>query len=124
HAGTLGDVLELVVPLVAVQSIGTDVRREVEIREPVAVDVTHGDAAAVVVVEEVDDVERGILLRHRIHERDAGGTGGQELEQRELRLATAAGHGAAARGRRRGPHKTIRTWGAPTWKEGLGTAHP
>src|SRR5207249_6574275 len=62
--------------------IGTHVRREVEIGEPVAVHVAHGDAAAVVVVEEVDDVERGILLRHLVDERDARGAWGQNLEQR------------------------------------------
>ena len=82
HAGALGDVLEPVVAQVPVQPIGTHVRREVEIGEPVAVHVAYGDAAAVVVVEEVDDVERGILLRHLVDERDARGAGGQKLEQR------------------------------------------
>ena len=91
HAGALGDVLEPVVPQVPVQPIGTHVRGEVEIRKAVAVDIAHGDTAAVVVVEEVDDVERGILLRDCVDERDAGGAGGQELEQRRGVRAPATG---------------------------------
>ena len=56
--GALGDVLEMVVPLVQIESIRADVRREIEVGQPIVVDVTDGDSAPVVVVQIREDVER------------------------------------------------------------------
>ena len=68
HARALGDVLEPVVPLVQVEPVGPEVGGEVEVGQPVAVDVARRDAAAVVVVQVVEDVELG-TLRQLVGER-------------------------------------------------------
>ena len=81
--GALGDVLEAVIALVQVEPVGTDVRGEVEVRQPVVVDVAHRHAAAVVVVQVGEDVECGVVGQP-VGERDAGALRGQPLE--ELRL--------------------------------------
>ena len=75
-AGAVGDVLEPVIPLVQVEPVGAHVRREVEVREAVVVDVAHRHAPAVVVVHVAEDVERGVV-RQPVDERDAGLLGRQ-----------------------------------------------
>ena len=93
HARPVGDVLEAVVALVEIEPVGAEVRREVEIGQAVVVDVARGHAAAVVVVEVVQDVE-GRVFRQAILERDAGRPRRQQLEQ-------ARAGGAVAPGQRR-----------------------
>ena len=77
----VGDVLELIVPLIAIELVGAEVRREIEIGQAIPVDVAHRDSAAVVVVEVVEDIEVR-LLRQRIGEGDAGRSRAKKLEQR------------------------------------------
>src|SRR5205823_10608551 len=89
-AGPVGDVLEPIISLVHVQSVGSDVRGEVEVGQAVVVDVTHGYSATVVVVHVGEDVERGIVGQP-VGERDAGAARRQELEQLRLAGAAAAG---------------------------------
>ena len=55
------DVLELIVSLVQVQMVGPEIRREVEVGQSVVVDVAYRNAAAVVVVQIVEDVEARVL---------------------------------------------------------------
>src|SRR2546423_3249738 len=55
------DVLELVVAFVAIELVRAKIRGEVEIGEPITIDIADSDAASVVVVEVVDDVEVGAL---------------------------------------------------------------
>ena len=83
HPCFFGDVLEAVVPKIAIELVGTEVGGEVEIGEPVAVDVTDRDAGAVVVVQVVEDVEVG-LLGQRVRESNARCFWLQELKQRWL----------------------------------------
>src|SRR5207253_11127436 len=67
--------------------IGADVGRKVEIRKSVVIDVADGDAAAVVVVEVVQDVE-GRVFGERVGERDSRPSRREKLEQMGLvRLA-------------------------------------
>ena len=93
----LGDVLELIVALIAIELVRAEVRSEVEIREPVPVDVAGGDATAVVVVEVVQGVEVG-PFRKRVGERNARCLRLQQLEQRGRR-----GRGWLAGGERNHP---------------------
>src|SRR5207248_5194134 len=79
-----------IISLVHVQSVGSDVRGEVEVGQAVVVDVTHGYSATVVVVHVGEDVERGIVGQP-VGERDAGAARRQELEQLRLAGAAAAG---------------------------------
>jgi hypothetical protein len=81
HTGTGGNVLEAVVAFVQVEAIGADVGCEIEIRKPVVVDVPDRDAAAVVVVEIIENVERGVF-RKTIRERDACAPRIETLEER------------------------------------------
>jgi hypothetical protein len=67
----LGDVLELVVALVEIQPVGTEIRSEIKVRQPVTINVPRRDSTAVVVVEVVEDVEVG-FFRKRVDEIDAG----------------------------------------------------
>jgi hypothetical protein len=69
HTGVLGDILEAEVPRVAIETVGPQVRREVQVRQAVAIDVSGRYAAAVVVVQVVQDVERRIFGQ-RVDERD------------------------------------------------------
>ena len=69
-ARLIGDVLELIVALVPVKLVGAEVRGKIKILQPVPIHVPNGDAAAVVVVEIVQDVEVG-LLRELVDEADA-----------------------------------------------------
>ena len=80
-ARLVGDILELIVPLVPIELVGTKVRGEIKILESIAIDITNSDAAAVVVVEIVDDVEVR-RLRQLIDELYAGGLRRQQLKQR------------------------------------------
>ncbi len=70
-AGFAGYILEGVIPTIAIELIGAQVRGEIEIGQAVPIDVAHRDSAAVVVVEIVQDVEVG-LLRQRVREGDPG----------------------------------------------------
>ena len=79
-AGALGHVLEAVVALVQIEAIRAAVGREVEVGEPVVVDVSDRDAAAVVVVEVVQDVERGVF-GERVGEADPRAARAQRLEE-------------------------------------------
>ena len=79
-AGFVGDVLERVAALVSIELVGAKVGGEVQIGEAIAVDITDGDAGAVVVVEVVEDVEVR-FFRQRIGEGDAGLVGWQQVEQ-------------------------------------------
>src|SRR5204862_2762089 len=81
YARASGDVFELVVTLVEVQSIGAEIRREVQIGEAVVVDVAHSDPAAIVVIEVIQEVEGGVFWQ-RIHEGDAAACWRDELEER------------------------------------------
>src|SRR6185312_1581973 len=83
-------VLEPIIPLVQVQPVGSDVRREVDVLQAVVVDVTHRDATTVVVVHVLENVERGVVGQP-VGERDAGALRGQQLEQPRLAGATAGG---------------------------------
>ena len=97
HARLLGHVLEPVVPLVQVKPIGPPVRGEVEIGQAVVVHVADGHAAAVVVVQVVEDVERRVF-GEPVDKRDAGPLGWQQLEQGGTTLgAMAAGQDRHAR---------------------------
>ena len=69
-AGSGRDVLEAEVAQVAVQPVSTQVRGEVQVDQSIAIDVSRCDTAAIVVVQIVDDVDRGIF-RQCIGERDA-----------------------------------------------------
>ena len=65
-----GDVLELIIPFIPIKPVRTDVRREIQIREPITVDIADCDATAIVVVEVVDDVEA--RLRQGVGEGHSG----------------------------------------------------
>ena len=87
--GALGDVLEAHLTLVQVESARDHVAGEVEIRQPVVVDVAHTDAGTVVQVDvglHVHRVRRG----DRIGEGDAGLVGAEELEQGAFGCAVGA----------------------------------
>jgi len=70
----------VVVPLVQVESIGADVRREIEVGQPVVVDVADSNAASVVVLQISEDVERRVFGK-TIDKCDASGSGGKRLEE-------------------------------------------
>ena len=88
-AGPRGDIFEPIVPLVQIEAVGPHVRREIQVRQTVVVDVAHGYAAAVVEVHVVEDVERGVVGQP-VRERDTGPLGRQELEELGLAGTTAA----------------------------------
>src|SRR5205823_12445624 len=90
HTGAIGDVLESVVALVDVEPIRANVRGEVKVGQAIVVDVAGRNSAAVVVVQVVQNVERGVFWQP-IDERDARATRGKELEKR-----STAGCGVAA----------------------------
>src|SRR4029077_6312560 len=96
HPRALGDVLETVVALVKVALVEPHVRRAVEDRHPVIVDVAHRHATAVVEVQVLEDVEGGVV-GEPVGERDAGALLGEALEQ--LRLPGAAAARDPQRGR-------------------------
>ena len=79
-AGLVGDVLELIVALIAIELVRTEVRGEVEVGEPVSVDIADGHSCTVVVVQVVQDVEVG-PLGQVVRESDAGRLGLQQLEE-------------------------------------------
>ena len=81
QAGLRGDVAEVELPLVQVQPGAAEVRREDNLREPVAGQVPDRDAAAVVVVPVSEDVEVA-GFGEAILEADAGITRGEPGEQR------------------------------------------
>jgi hypothetical protein len=91
--GSVRDVLEPKVAPVEVQPVWAEVRGQVQISEAVVVDVPRRDAATVVVVQVVQDVELA-ALRQLVDEGDARLLRTQELEQRRRAL------GAIARGER------------------------
>ena len=68
--GAVGDVLELVVPFVAIELVWPDVRREINIQQAITIHVSDRNAASIVVIEVVDDVEVG-RFRQLVGERDA-----------------------------------------------------
>ena len=109
HAGARRHVLEPVAATVEVQAIAAQVRREVEIWPAVAVDVARRDAAAVVVVEKIQYVERRILgqtvleASHRSPtERDARTAA---ADPRRARHATSATPSEISAGRIRMPSR-------------------
>ena len=59
HTGPLRDVLEPEIALVAIEPVGTEIRREVQVRQAVAINVAGGHAPTVVVVQIIDDVDLG-----------------------------------------------------------------
>ncbi|MDP3767685.1 MAG: hypothetical protein Q8S13_06695 [Dehalococcoidia bacterium] len=89
HPRPLADVLEAVVSLVEIEPVGTQVRREIEIGEAVVVDVAGRDAAAVVVVQVIQDVECSIFGQ-RVDERDTAGFGCDQLKERRIGGALTA----------------------------------
>ncbi len=89
-AGSLGDVLEPEVARVAIEPVGTEVRREVQVRQAVAVHITGSHAPAVIEIQVVDDVELG-SLRQLVGECHPGGFRGKQLEQGLGTLYGAAG---------------------------------
>src|SRR5438477_11894577 len=56
--GAIRNILESEIPLVDVQPVLTLVRREVEVRQTVAVEISGRNTATVVVVEVIEDVQR------------------------------------------------------------------
>jgi hypothetical protein len=79
-AGLPGDVLELIIPFVPIKLVRPDVRGEIQVRKPIAVDIANCDAATIVVVKVVDDVEA--RLGQRVGECDASGFGSEKLKKR------------------------------------------
>src|SRR5438552_5171378 len=95
-AGLVGDVLELIVALIAIELVRAEVRGEVQVGEPVSVDIADGNSGTVVVVQVVEDVKVR-PLRQVVGERDSGRFWLEELEQRRrdgwaIRLATSDGN--------------------------------
>src|SRR5439155_481226 len=83
-ASLVGDVLELIVALIAIELVRAEVRGEVEVGETVSVDIADGNSGAVVVVQVVQDVEVG-ALGQIVGEGYAGRFWLQELEERPCR---------------------------------------
>ena len=79
-ASLVGDVLELIVALVAIELVRADVGREVEIGQAVAVDIAYRDATTIVVVEVVEDIEVS-FFRQLVGEAHARCRGREQLEQ-------------------------------------------
>ena len=100
HTGPLRDVLEPEIALVAIEPVGTEIRREVQVRQAVAINVAGGHAPTVVVVQIIDDVDLG-RFRQLIDERHPGHFRGEKLEQRCG--AVAAGQRQQARSKQQLP---------------------
>ena len=92
-ARAVGDVLEPEVAQVAVQPVGAQVRREIQIDQSITVDVAGRHAAAVVVVQVIDDVDRGVGEGQSVGERDPARLRRDNLEDRWCgRRCTTAQH--------------------------------
>ena len=92
-AGAGGDVFEPEVAEVAIEVVRAQVRGEVEIDEAVAIDVARRHAAAIVEVQIVDDVHRGVFGEH-VGECDSSSRTPDRFEER--------GHGWHATTAKRG----------------------
>lgn len=66
-----GDVFELEISFVKIKLVAPLIRRQIDIRQPVVVDIPDGNACAIIIIEIIQDAE-GITVSIGVDKPDAG----------------------------------------------------